>query len=196
MSACETETKAEKAPLQPLVIKAHAYDDLSIDILGGDLPQTKRGNKYVLVICCSVSKWPFAIPLRNLRAKTIADKLTELWCAIGIPSVLRLDNMASFRSELFTAVAQEFGIDLKFSAVGHSQSHGQVKNFNKSLEQMLKKFIHDYPRNWDELLPFLLCAIRDAKHESTGYSPAKLVYGHKLRGLLEVQKIVGNTVIA
>jgi len=161
---------------------------MQIDICGGDLPRTKRGHKFVLVLCCTVSKWVIAIPLRNIRAKTIAQKLIETFCSIGIPSVLRLDNAAAFRSELFTEFADKLGIDLRFSSVGHAQSHGLVERTNHSLEQMLKKYIHQFPKVWDDLLPYLLFAMREAKNESTNYSPAELVYGHSIRGWLAVQR--------
>jgi len=61
---------AERVPLEPLVFKTHAFDVIFLDIMGGSLERTRRGNKYILLLCCAVSKFPFAIPLRNLRAKT------------------------------------------------------------------------------------------------------------------------------
>ena len=53
---------------------------------------------------------------------------------------------------------------------------------------MLKKFIHEYGSSWDELLPYLLFAIRTAKNEGTGYSPDELVFGRQLRTGLAVQR--------
>ena len=99
-----------------------------------------------------------------------------------------MDNFASFRSESFTAFARKFGIQLKFSAVGHASSQGQVERTNQTLKRMLKKYIHEHGFNWDTLLPFLLFAINEAENESTKFSPSNLVYGHRMRGLLAVQR--------
>ena len=64
---------SERQPLQPVdVMHTHPFLDISIDIMGGSLPRTSRGNQYLMVIVCNVSKWTHAIPLRNLRADTIA----------------------------------------------------------------------------------------------------------------------------
>ena len=113
----------DRAPLEPLVLDAPPMSDLAIDIMGGDLPVTAKGNKYLLVIICNVSKFTHAIPLRNLRAKTICDKLVEFFCFVGLPKVIRCDQMSSFRSELMTAVCEKFGIDLKYSCAFHSESN-------------------------------------------------------------------------
>ena len=69
----------ERQPLEPITIRTHAWSDISIDILGGDLPRSNKGNKYLLVILCNASKFVHAIPIRNLRAETIATKLVEFF---------------------------------------------------------------------------------------------------------------------
>ena len=172
---------AERVPLQPMVFNTHAFDIVCVDVMGGDLPRAKRGNKYVLMLCCSVSKFPFAIPLRNLRAKTIAQKMTELFCCTGIPSKLILDQMAAFKSELFAAMAEKLGIELNFSAVKHAISHGQVERTNQTIEQMLRKFLQffkflQYKHNWDGILPYLLFAFRNAKKINLQISPQLNLY--------------------
>ena len=53
---------------------------------------------------------------------------------------------------------------------------------------MLRKFILDNEKQWDKLIPFLLFAIREIPNSSTKVSPAELVYGRKMRGLLQVMR--------
>ncbi|KAJ8368294.1 hypothetical protein SKAU_G00083220 [Synaphobranchus kaupii] len=43
-------------------------------------------------------------------------------------------------------------------------------------------------RNWDQLLPFVLFAIREVPQASTGFSPFELLYGRRPRGLLDLAK--------
>jgi len=70
----------ERAPLQPVhILNAHPFLDISIDVLGGNLPVTARRNKYLLTIVCSNSKWTEAKPMPNCKAQTIADKLVEFF---------------------------------------------------------------------------------------------------------------------
>lgn len=53
---------------------------------------------------------------------------------------------------------------------------------------MLRKYCHEMNLDWDEGLPFLLFAISEVPHESTGISPFELVFGRKFRGTLMVIK--------
>ena len=190
--ACQMVTpkrKAERLPLQPIpVIGKYPFEDCSLDILGGDLPRTARGNKYLLVLVCNTTKWIEAMPLRNLKAETIADRLLEIFSRVGIPQTIKSDNFQSFRSQIMSALRDKLGINPEFSAVYHSQSHGSVERANRSVEDVLKKFLADYPKIWDSLIMYLLFCLRETPHESTKFSPAELVYGRKIRGLMAVAK--------
>ena len=149
---------------------------------------TAKENKYLLVVICNVSKFTHAIPVRNLRAKTICDKLVEFFCFVGLPKVIRCDQMSSFRSELMTAVCEKFGINLKYSCAFHSVSHGGVERTHSTLEQMIRKYICENPKSWDTMIHFLLFALREAKHSSTQFSPSELLFGRKMTGALWLQK--------
>ncbi|XP_042235851.1 uncharacterized protein LOC121875366, partial [Homarus americanus] len=56
-----------------------------------------------------------------------------------------------------------------------------VEKFNWTLGQELAKYCAGGQTEWDQKPPALLMAYRSAVHESTGYTPAKLMLGHELR---------------
>ena len=179
----------DRAPLEPVqVMHTHPFDDISLDVMGGELPVSSKGNRYVLMIICNVTRWLEAIPLRNLRAQTIADKLVDFFCSKGIARVVRCDNMAGFKSQLLTAVREKLGVGAAYSAPFHYESHGRVERANLTVETMLRKFLHENPKSWDDKLPFLLFALREVPNSSTKFSPAELVYGRKMRGLLSLPR--------
>ena len=179
--------KSERAPLQKVDVMArHAFDDITIDILGGQLQRTKSGNQYALVVICNLSKWPTIIPIRNLRAETVAEKLLDLFSFTGLPQCIRCDKFSSFTGDLMSALRDKLGIEGKFSSAFHPISHGSVERLNASVESVLKKLMLKHGREWDKLIKFINFALREVTHESTGYSPSELVYGHKFRGLLDI----------
>ena len=53
---------------------------------------------------------------------------------------------------------------------------------------MLSKAIDKDGRNWDQLLPYLLFAVREVPQSSTGFPRFDLLYSHKPRGLLDIAK--------
>lgn len=179
--------RKERQPLQKLDVTAnHAFYDISADIIGGQWPVTQKGNRYMLVTIDNVSKWVNIMPLRNLKAETIADAFIEIFSFTGLPKVIRSDNMPSFRSELMTAMYKKLGIEPRYSAPFHFISHGSVERVQGTIENVLRKFVQDNPRQWDRLIPYVLFALREIPQNSTGYSAAELVYGRKMRGLLQV----------
>jgi len=147
----------DRAPLEEIDrMDSLPFSSLVMDVMGGELPISKRGNKYVLVLQCQATIWVHCIALRNLRADTVATKLIQFVAIFGIPRQITSDNYSGFVSELLTKVKDKLGIETKLSAPWHFQSHGDVERANRTIESMIHKFIEDSPRDWDENL-HLLC---------------------------------------
>ena len=181
--------KKDRSPLQqPEVLSKYPFEDLTIDLLGSELPRSKRGNKFLLVIVCSVSRFVHAIPLRSTKAEEIADRLLEFFSLFSVPKVIRSDNASNFKSELFRKLREKLGISGQFSAPYHAMSHGTVERANLTLLNMLRKFAEANSDCWDKLLPYLLFSIRNVENESTKIPPNVLVFGRRLRGLLDVAR--------
>lgn len=53
---------------------------------------------------------------------------------------------------------------------------------------MMKKYCFQNEKDWDQGIPLLLFAAREATQESLGYSPFELVFGHEVRGPLKLLK--------
>lgn len=74
------------------------------------------------------------------------------------------------------------------TSVYHPQTDGLVERFNQTLKAMLRRAIREDGRNRDQLLPYLLFAVREVPQTSTGFSPFDLLYSYKPRGLLDIAK--------
>ena len=59
-----------KAQLQPIPAFDEPFSRILIDCVG-PLPRTKSGNEYLLTIMCTSTHFPEAIPLRNIKTKSI-----------------------------------------------------------------------------------------------------------------------------
>ena len=54
-----------------------------------------------------------------------------------------------------------------------------IERFNRTCLMMLSMFVNDRRDNWNELLPYVMHAYRMSVHESTGYSPFRLMMGEE-----------------
>ncbi len=80
------------------------------------------------------------------------------------------------------------GIKSIRTSVYHPQTDGLVERFNRTLKNMVHKFVKEDAKNWDKWLEPLLFAVREVPQASTGFSPFELLYGRQPRGVLDVIK--------
>jgi len=68
--------KIPKALLRPIPAFEEPFSRVIIDCVG-PLPRTKAGNEYLLTVMCASSRFPEAIPLRNIKAQTVVKALVK-----------------------------------------------------------------------------------------------------------------------
>jgi len=89
--------KIPKAPLHPTPAVAEPFERILLDCVG-PLPKSRSGNEYLLTIMCSSTRFPEAIPLRNIKAKTLVKALTKFFTTFGLPKVIQTDQGSNFTS--------------------------------------------------------------------------------------------------
>ncbi|UYV70389.1 K02A2.6-like [Cordylochernes scorpioides] len=157
------------------------FERIAIDV-AGPFPVTEDGNKYLLVAMDYFTKWPEVYAIPNQEAATVARVLVDnLICRFGVPLELHSDQGRNFESEIFRELCQVLGIWKTRTTPLHPQSDGMVERFNKNMVEHLSKVVEQNQRDWDRRLPLFLMAYRAAIHETTGQTPAKVMFGRELR---------------
>ena len=85
---------------------------------------------------------------------------------------------------------KQLGINHVTSTPYHPESQGVVERFHQTMKSILHKLCGGQDNLWDEKLPFALFAIRSAPSETLGLTPFEMIFGHKVRGPLEVLRDV------
>ena len=123
-------------------------EEICID-LKGPYPESEKGNKYVLVVVDSFTKWLEAYPLPNIEAKTVAEKLVmEFISRFGVPYWIKSDQGRQFTSELFGEICKSLGIDRRTSTFFHPQGNLRAERMVKVVGNLLSVFC-DSQRTWD-----------------------------------------------
>lgn len=157
------------------------FERIAIDV-AGPFPTTDDGNKFILVAMDYFSKWVEAYALPNQEAVTVADVLVKnLVSRFGVPLELHSDQGRNFESAVFTRMCDTLGIKKTRTTPLHPQSDGMVERMNRTMGRYLSKVVSDHQRDWDQYLHLFLLAYRSSVHESTGHSPANILFGRELR---------------
>lgn len=150
-----------KAPLQPIPAVQEPFSRIIIDCVG-PLPKTRSGNQYLLTIMCASTRFPEAIPLRNIKAKTVGKALTKFFTLVGLPSSIQSDQGSNFMSGVFQQVIHELGITQYKSSEYHPQSPGALERWHQTLKTMMRIYCFETEKDWDEGIHLLLFAARES----------------------------------
>ena len=173
--------KKRRAPLQQDSV-GMPMERVALDIVG-PLPETERGNKYILVVGDYFSKWMEAYPIPDQTAETVAEKfVNEFVCRFGVPAVLHSDQGRNFESHVFKEMCEILGIHKTRTTPYNPKSDGLIEKFNGTLINMLSMMIEPFnrQRDWDEKLAMALLAYRSAPQDSTRETPNMLMLGREI----------------
>ncbi|KRZ80122.1 Retrovirus-related Pol polyprotein from transposon [Trichinella papuae] len=143
---------------------------IGVDIIG-PFQRTELGNKYILTVQNSFSKWPEAYPTPDMTANTVPGRLvTKFICRYGAPESLRSDQGRNFEAALMKELCESLDIHKTRTSSYHPQSNELVKRFHRALLNILSAKATIDRKNWDLALSLALLTNR-TNHESTKATP-------------------------
>ncbi|KAG1468527.1 hypothetical protein G6F56_003781 [Rhizopus delemar] len=158
-----------------------AFTRWHLDFIG-ELPTTKRGNRWLLTAVDFSTNWPIARALPEATAEAVADFIyEEIVMRFGCPVEIVTDRGANFTSKLVKHYSERIKTTHKLTSAFHPRTNGKCERLNGILKTMLRKFVHGAIHMWDEYVDAALFASRIRRHRTAGYSPFYLVYEREPR---------------
>lgn len=181
-------------------LKSHVmgapFERIATDI-AGPFPVTDKGNKYILVVADYFSKLTEVYAIQDIQAETIADTMFRNWIKrYGCPMQLHSDQGRQYESLLFQELCKLLEVKKTRTTPLHPRSDGMVERMNKTVNDMLSKYIKPHQRDWDDYLDYIMMVYNSTPHQSTGITPHHLVYGEEMRTPLDLmtEKLKDNGV--
>ena len=185
--SCEVCQKAKAGGLQPTKGRQRMYagrpwQKLAVDLVG-PMPETRAGNRWILVITDHFTRWQDAIPVPDATAPVVAATLDQrVFCYLGLPEQLHSDQGAQFESQLMEELCTLWGVEKTHTTPYHPQSNGLVERGNRSLGDSLRTLLlRRGQEEWDLLLPQIMRAFRGTPHSVTGETANFMMLGRELR---------------
>jgi hypothetical protein len=179
-------TEEPKPPLRSNLATG-PWECCAMDIVG-PLPLTRHGNRFILTMCDTFTKWPEAVALPDQRASTIAQAVVDCIVANhGVPQKILSDQGANFESKLFHHLCRILGVRKLQTTAYHPQGNGLCERFNGTLSDIISTLVNHHGDDWDEVLGLALFHYRSKVHSAIGVSPFVMLYGRQPRQVPDVE---------
>ena len=177
-SICQTTKRAyDKNGAQiKHIISDYPFQIITSDI-AGPLPLTKKGNKYILVIIDHFTKWAQIHAIPSAIAEIVANKILKTILTFGIPDQILTDRGTNFQANTLKQVYLLLDIYQTKTTSYHPQCDGNSEVFIRIMKQMIRAFVDQNQKDWDEKLNHLIYAYNTAVHKTTKFSPFQLMFG-------------------
>lgn len=161
---------------QRVTIDTPALTRISMDIK--HMPPGINGYNFILVLCCEMSNYIIACPLRQTRSPEICvNILKSLIAPFGVPEVIISDQDPAFLSSIMQYFYQQF--DIKLIVCGPT-NHKSLKAESaiKTLSTALMKHLTEKGTQWPLFLPFSVLSCNSFHTPNlNGFAPIQLVLG-------------------
>lgn len=176
------ETKAPNVILRPHMGKQIEVDApwqrLYVDLLG-PYTRSKSGNVNLLIVLDHFSKFVLLKPLRNATTPPIIQYIeSEVFHVFGVPESILTDNGVQFLSNDFEKFLRKNGVN-HITTAAYSPQANASERVNRSILAAVRSYVANDHTNWDVHISSIACALRNAKHESIGYSPHFILFGRQ-----------------
>jgi len=166
----------QKAPLEP-IITTQPLELVCMDFLQ---LEPSAGYEHLLVITDHFTKLARVIPTKNETAKTTAKALYDNFITIyGFPQRLHSDQGRNFESRVIKELCEISGMDKSRTTPYHPMGNGACERMNRTLLKMLGTLDDEKKSSWRKYIATLVHFYNCTPHESTGYSPYRLMFGRE-----------------
>ncbi|KAK3106184.1 hypothetical protein FSP39_014461 [Pinctada imbricata] len=176
-----------KAKISHMPIASHPFERVSTDILGPLSIYDTSKNQYVLVFICYLTKYVELIPLRDIKASTVATAfVNNVVCRHGTPMFLHSDRGSNFLSHIITETCKLLEVHKTQTTSYRPQCNGQRERMMSTIKNMLSKYTDDIS-NWDRFIPLIQFAYNTSPSiDTTDYTPFFLVHGRHPKSPIDV----------
>ena len=186
---CQRKDKREvcgKVPLQNTPIIDVPFKRVAVDPVEPMSPPSESGYRDILTLVDYATRYPEAVPLKNIDMVSVAEALLDIYSRVGVPEEVLSDLGRQFVSYCIKEVSRLLSISQLITTPYHPMNNGLVERFNGTLKTMLRRLCAEKPKQGDRYVNSLLFAYRDVPQESTWFSPFEIVFGRTVRGPMRI----------
>ena len=134
-----------RVPLGDMPLIDMPFRRVAVDLVGPISPPSEKGHRYILTLVDYATRYPEAVPLKNIKTETVAEALLDMYSRLGIPKEVLSDLGTQFVSKCMKEVSRLLSIKRLTTMPYHPICNGLVEHFNGTLKKMLRRLCSEQP---------------------------------------------------
>ncbi|GBP22628.1 hypothetical protein EVAR_13908_1 [Eumeta japonica] len=176
-------------------VPAQRFEVVAVDLFG-PLPKGPKGERWVMIMEDTASKWIELFPLADATAEACAKVLIEeVFLRFGVPRRMVSDNGVQFVADVMQKAMFILSVKQNLIPLYHPEAN-PVERKNRDLKTQLAILVEGHHNRWPEFLPFIRFAMNTALTKATLKTPAYLTFGRELRSPLTAQSDLRSVIEA
>ena len=110
-----------------------------MDLVGPIFPSSNAGHRHILTFIDYATRYPDAIPLKNISTESVAEALVGIYSRVGVPEEVLSDLSTQFISDCIKEVSRLLSIRQLTTTAYLPMYNGLVEKFNGTLKTMLRR---------------------------------------------------------
>ena len=182
-------TKPNKIP--GVIIANNPMDLTCIDFTKVDPSKDCKEN--ILVLTDAFTKFSQAFVTPNQKAITVTKILVDRWFYVyGIPACIHSDKGHGFDNKIMSHLYALYRVEQSATTPYNPHGNAPTKRLNCTVIGLFKSLPKEQKSNWPLHLPLLVFAYNATLHDTTGYQPYELMFGHKAPTICDAWLRQGN----
>ena len=99
-----------RVPLGNMPLIDMPFRRVAVDLVGPILPPIENGHRYILTLVDYATRYPEAVPLKNIETETVAEALLDMHSCLEIPKEVLSDLDTLFVSKCMEDVSRLLSI--------------------------------------------------------------------------------------
>jgi transposase InsO family protein len=113
----------------------------------------------------------------------------------GVPKKIISDRGLVFTGRFWTSLQEALGTQLNFSTAYHPETDGQTERMNQTLEDMLRMYVMDQQKRWEEFLPLVEFTYNNSYQSTIKMAPFEFLYGRPCRTPLSWDRLEDRVLV-
>jgi len=170
--------KPEDLPIKQTSAK-HPWSNVHLDLMG-PMKESQSGNKYILAMICSLTRWTELRCIPTKHAQCVADALFDIFCSRGPPLSILCDNGKEFNNEALKIMLRNLGVHIQYTTPRRPQTNGLVERVNQKVKQQLQNW-KATDTTWEDYIPPIQLSINLEHNRMLNSSPFYSIHGWLLQ---------------